>query len=188
MMKSKSSLSIVGNGGGNELTLKSLKAKWLGGDGSRQQMTENKPVVVDTHNLLQPEQQGNAPPPRPQQRNEGTRRVSWSDSNHDPLESGVVYVEIDPSKIEAWNDIKSNVDQHLKAEARAKHALIGLTLLYNQLKQQHPHRFTRHFEELLEDCTRFVLEDDINALLKELQALERGTTVAVEVSQFESYL
>ena len=83
--------------------------------------------------------------------------------------SHVYYVEIDPTRYQAFMELNSRVDGNYQLESRAQSALAELTLLYNELKQRHPRRFRlwgKH-QQLYEECVLF--EQGIDIIFTELK-------------------
>ena len=81
----------------------------------------------------------------------------------------VCYVEIDPTRHQAFMELNSRVDGNYQRESRAQSALAELTLVYNELKRKHPRRFaswSKH-QQLYEDCVLF--EQGIDILFLELR-------------------
>ena len=89
--------------------------------------------------------------------------ITWSDGLQ------VSFVEIDPTRHQAFTELNRRVDGNYQLESRAQSALEELNLFYNELKQQYPRRFRQwsKFEQLYEDCVHF--EQGIDILFLELK-------------------
>jgi hypothetical protein len=84
----------------------------------------------------------------------------------------VYFVDIDPSRRQEFRDLLSRVDNNYWLEDRAQSALAELTLLHNELKEQHPRRFRpwSKYEQLHEWCVLFEQGIDIIFLEMKLRA------------------
>jgi hypothetical protein len=94
----------------------------------------------------------------------------------------VFYVDKDPSRREHFRQLCRRVDSNYALEDRAQSALAELTLLYNELKKQHPRRFRRwsNHHQLYEDCVLFQQGIDILFLEIKLRA-EFDRNLALEL-------
>ena len=106
----------------------------------------------------------------------------------------VFYVDKDPSRREHFRQLCRRVDSNYALEDRAQSALAELTLLYNELKKQHPRRFRRwsNHHQLYEDCILFeqgmdiiMLEIKLKAEFDRNQALELVADTMAETEEVE---
>lgn len=106
----------------------------------------------------------------------------------------VFYVDKDPSRREHFRQLCRRVDGNYALEDRAQSALAELTLLYNELKEQHPKRFRSwsNHHQLYEDCVLFeqgmdiiMLEIKLKAEFDRNQALELVADTMAETEEVE---
>jgi hypothetical protein len=81
----------------------------------------------------------------------------------------VSFVDIDPTRRQAFLELLSRVDDNYWLEDRAQSALAELTLLHNELKGQYPRRFRPYsnYEQLFEECVLF--EQGIDMIMLEIK-------------------
>lgn len=106
----------------------------------------------------------------------------------------VFYVDKDPSRREHFRQLCRRVDGNYALEDRAQSALAELTLLYNELKEQHPKRFRSwsNHHQLYEDCLLFeqgmdiiMLEIKLKAEFDRNEALELVADTMAETEEVE---
>jgi len=106
----------------------------------------------------------------------------------------VFYVDKDPSRREHFRQLCRRVDGNYALEDRAQSALAELTLLYNELKEQHPKRFRSwsNHHQLYEDCVLFeqgmdiiMLEIKLKAEFDRNEALELVADTMAETEEVE---
>jgi hypothetical protein len=109
----------------------------------------------------------------------------------------VCFVDIDPTRRQAFRELLSRVDNNYWLEDRAQSALAELTLLFNELKGQYPRRFRpwSQFEKLYEECVLFqqgidiiMLEIKLRAEFNPNKALDvvRNTMEEAEIEDYEA--
>ena len=122
----------------------------------------------------------------------GTIRLALSEISR--LVTSTFFVNKDPSRREHFRQLCRRVDSNYALEDRAKSALAELTLLYNELKKQHPKRFRRwsKHHQLYEDCVLFeqgmdilFLEIKLRAEFDRNEALELVAATMAETEEVE---
>ena len=88
------------------------------------------------------------------------------------LVTRVSYLDIDPTRYQAFMELNSRVDENYSMESKAECAMEELTLLFDELKQQHPRRFRPWgtHQQLYEECKLFQQGIDILFLEIKLRA------------------